>query len=112
MDDSVNSGTTFESEFEYGYGGSGIHQLLSEVKGIVLTQAGEAAKGEPLEAIIKVCENNWAGNARIKYVENLKADAEKFCDALNTLYNAFDAEIQNAGYNYSFFDNHLMDEEV
>lgn len=97
------------SEFEYGYAAGGIETLLEEVKGIVLTQAGEKAKGELLNPIVSTCENYWEGQARERYVANLKADAETFYNALTQLYSAFENEIRSAGMAYQDFDKNLID---
>jgi uncharacterized protein YukE len=97
------------SDFEYGYAGGGIETLLEEVKGIVLSQTGEAAKGELLDPIIRACESNWQGKSRERYVANLKADAETFYNALNQLYTAFESEIRNAGMAYKNFDDGLIE---
>lgn len=102
-------GSAGSGEFEYGYFGSGIDDLLREVRGIVLTQAGEKAKGELLDSVISACESYWEGKARERYVANLRTDAQTFYTALNQLYSAFESEIRNAGMAYKAFDENLIE---
>jgi hypothetical protein len=94
-------------EFEYGYDAQGIENLLTEIKGCVLTKAGGHAV-EKLSIIKKACENNWKGESKDDFLVHLQKDAERFQAALSELYTAFEKEIANAGFNFSKFDQNLF----
>ena len=96
-----------EMDFQYGFDAQGIENLLEEIKGKVIDNAAKDAV-DRLDIINKACDANWQGQSREDFKTQLGKDARKFQSALTTLYNAFEREIANAGFNFDKFDKNLF----
>lgn len=82
-------------DMSYGFDQSGIQEYLDEIKSIVLTQAVDAV--EDISSIKSICEAEWEGRAREKFIENLQKDTKKVGEILNQLYIVLNAEINSVG---------------
>jgi uncharacterized protein YukE len=96
-----------EMDFQFGFDANGIEKLLEEIRGKVITNAANDAVNK-LNIITKACDANWQGQSREDFKVQLGKDAEQFKNALTTLYNAFEKEIANAGFNFDNFDKNLF----
>lgn len=96
-----------DMDFQYGFDAQGIEQLLADVKGQVITKAAEHAT-EKLTIIQTACNANWQGQSKEDFLTQLNNDATEFASALKSLYNAFEREIANAGFNFNNFDQNLF----
>ncbi len=94
------------SEMQYGHDAAGIIQYLDEVKTESLQKASDAA--DNIDGIRAALEATWEGEAREDYIKNLKEDVKKFKAALETLYETFNHEVQNAATEMQNFDRNLI----
>ncbi|MBR6948696.1 MAG: hypothetical protein IKH54_00745 [Bacilli bacterium] len=81
------------SDLEYGYDASGVDKYLEEIKAIALTEAKDAV--ENVDDIVKCCEDNWEGQARENFVNNLRKDAKHVGEQFVSLYNVLQGEINS-----------------
>ena len=101
--------------YAYGYNATAVNQLIADVNSIVYAGGGEgdtsSAAGLAISGVddIKaVCDANWDGKSKDNFIINLRADAQKFANALQQLQNAFNAEIRNAAADFKSFDENLI----
>lgn len=95
-------------EYTWGYNAKGIDTLISEVKGYVISGAAELAV-DNVDDVESVCKDYWDGTARENFITNLRTDADLFKTNITNLYNAFVAEINNAGTSFQNFDENLIE---
>ncbi len=81
------------SEMSHGYDKSGVEAYLEEIKSIVLQDAAE--KVRDVSRIKSVCESEWEGSAREKFVENLQKDANHVALQYLALFSILQNEINS-----------------
>lgn len=93
-------------EMKYGFDSQGIESYLQELKAIVLEQAAERIKD--ISIIEKTCNENWEGEAKERYVEQLKKSANHTAEQLENLYTILVSEITAIQNSMDSFDKNLF----
>lgn len=93
-------------DLQYGYDSAGVTQYLDDIKADSL----EKAKKAVLETseIKKVCENEWEGASRDKFVANLDEDAQFVANQFDALYEVLEGEINQVLATMANNDQKLM----
>lgn len=94
------------NEMQYGFDAAGIESYVEEVKAKSLEAAKEAAK--ETAPIKDALDQVWDGESKDKYFENLNADVNKFCEALDDLYAGFTTEVSNAAMVMKEHDKNMI----
>ncbi len=94
-------------DYSEGYSARGTNDLVEEIQSIVMKQAGTAALFN-LKMIDDVCDQYWEGEAKEKFLSNLKQDAKLFSERITKLCEALNTELQNTAQNYKNFDRNLI----
>lgn len=80
-------------DLNYGFDSNGLSDYLDAIKSEYLTKAADAVLN--YGSIVSCCENEWEGQARDNFVENLKKDAQHVADQYQALYEALVAEFNS-----------------
>lgn len=80
-------------DMKYGYDSNGLQEYLDNIKSEYLTKAADAVMD--YSSIVSSCENEWEGQARDNFVENLKKDAQHVADQYQALYEALCSEFSS-----------------
>ena len=94
------------SEMSYGHDVSGLETYLADIKSNSLKAASEAAANT--NVIRTALDETWEGNAKYDYLNNLREDVQHFQAALESLYDSFVQEVNNAAKAMHDFDEHLI----
>ena len=95
-------------EYEYGYHGSGIADLVG-----IINNSHKATENVALSTtgtIKNTAREYWEGVAEIEYEGIIDRDSVTFSNKIFDLFNAAITDINNAGVEYQNFDKRLMDD--
>lgn len=95
-------------EMSHGFDTQGIADYLQQVKAVVLTQAAEQIRDT--SAIENMCNENWSGQAKDKYIEQLRKTANHTAEQLENLYSILVSEVIAILSSMDNFDRNLFND--
>ncbi len=106
--DHVNGSGGKNLDYSEGFSSKGVNDLVTEIKAIVLSGAGQRAIND-VKIINDVCDQYWDGEAKERFKKNLEEDARIFYARIIDLTGALIKEIDDAGHSYSAFDQRMFE---
>lgn len=97
------------SEMEFGYSTTGLDDYIAQIRAVVLEQAAEEVKD--LESIRTVCNQEWEGKSKEKFLENFQTSANHVSDQLHSLYSILTVELESIRAAMSLRDENAFTEE-
>ena len=93
-------------EMSHGFDVVGIQDYLDELRAIVLSTAAEQVRD--ISGIEAACEENWSGQAKDKYIEQLRKTANHTAEQLENLYSILVSEVIAILSSMDNFDRNLF----
>ena len=93
-------------EMGYGFDSEGINTYLEALKAIVLTKAAERIRD--ISTIERVCNENWEGDSKERYLEHLRKSANHTAEQFENLYKILLTEITAIQNSMGVFDKNLF----
>ena len=94
------------SEMSHGFDEVGVSEYLEKLRAIVLTNAAEQIRD--ISGISTMCDNNWSGQAKDDYINQLKKTSEHTAQQLENLYNILVSEVSAIMNSMDSFDKNLF----
>ncbi len=93
-------------EMSHGFDEQGVANYIEELRAVVLEQAAEQIRD--ISSIEKACNENWEGEAKDRFLEQLYNSSNHTADQFENLYQILVSEIAAIQQSMSDFDQNLF----